>query len=140
MPNRLSPFFALGLVSVIFTLASACASMEARARGAKLDEAIDHYTEAVRWGDYETALSYHLPRAGRVPPADSEALENFRVTSIEVKSTRLHESMLEALIDLGVEYYSRFEGVVRSLRARQVWYYDERLGTWFIDGPFLALG
>ena len=125
--------------SVALALA-ACAEMEAKERASSLDTSSNAYATALRWGRYQEAARFRLPRSGPVTMQDVEPLEHIKLTSYEVTDQTMNADATEARIEVVIGYYHDDIGRVDTLKQSQVWWYEPTQKHWFLETelpPFL---
>jgi hypothetical protein len=115
-------------------LLAACSTVQSDKRALALQAATTAYESAMRWGYFETAYGYLHPdlRAGKDLPA---VLKNLRVTGYEVVQPPVvtDKGQAEATQIVNIDYLYEDRQVVKSITDRQVWRYDPRLGTWWLN-------
>jgi hypothetical protein len=119
---------------------AACAEMEAKERTSSLETSTNAYAAALRWGQYQEAARFRLPKSGPVGMPDLEPLQNIRLTSYEVTDQVVNPEVTEARIDVVIGYYHTDIGRVESLKQSQLWWYEPTEKHWFLDTdlpPFL---
>ncbi|MGH8565270.1 MAG: hypothetical protein ACREXW_14765 [Gammaproteobacteria bacterium] len=125
--------------SVALALA-ACAEMEAKDRASSLETSSNAYAAALRWGRYQEAARFRLPRSGPVTMPDVEPLEHIKLTSYEVMDQTLNADATEARMEVVIHYYHDDVGRVDTLKQSQVWWYEPTQKHWFLETdlpPFL---
>lgn len=117
-----------------------CASMGARDRADKLDQAMRRFEKGVRWAEYPLAEALIRPRTPPARRVSSAELEGIRVTRFEyVRQQPAPDAPEEIEAVAVIDAYSVTDGVVFSVTDRQRWYFDEEAGGWFVDGTLPAL-
>ncbi len=120
------------VLGLILALAG-CASMEAKKRDEALEMSVKAYGAALRWGQFEAAAKYRLPRRPVAERLDPARLEGIRVTAYEIGDQVVSKDQTEVLVSAWISYYHESIGKVRTLQDEQVWWFDERQGRWFLD-------
>ena len=73
--------------------------MESKERIESLDRSLITYGKALRWGDYEEAALYRLPRDGRpVRSVNRDDFKDMRVSSYQVFEQRFNRAQTEARV------------------------------------------
>ena len=121
----LAPVLALLLVT-------ACGSMGAQR--SPRDEALYTYVSAVRWSDFEAALSFVDPEVRRTRPMtelETERYKQFQVAGYEVKSAKEPaEGEYEQVVELRL--VNRNTQVERIVTDRQRWRWDAEAKRWWL--------
>jgi len=99
-----------------------------------LDESVEEYLAALRWGRYQDAWNYHAAQDGSKPAFPLEQLEQIRVTDHRVHEKDLNEDMSEASIKAQIEYYHTDYGTMRKAPLNQLWWYDPQARRWYLEG------
>jgi hypothetical protein len=112
-----------------------CASMESKERIESLDRSLITYGKALRWGEYEEAALYRLPRDGRpVKSVNRDDFKDIRVTSYQVFEQRFNRTQTEARVTMSISYYHEDTGTARTITDQQTWWYEPNQKRWFLDG------
>lgn len=112
-----------------------CASMESKERTESLDRSLITYGKALRWGEYEEAALYRLPRDGRpVRSVNRDDFKDIRVTSYQVFEQRFNRAQTEAGVTMSISYYHEDTGTARTITDQQTWWYEPNQKRWFLDG------
>lgn len=122
-------------ITIAFTLLlAACGGSGSAKRLETLDDAVNHYAQAMRWGRYEDAETYHMARDGQRLKFNLQELENIHITSYTVRDRDLHEDLLGADVTGEYSYFSTSYGTLRQVQFQQKWWYEEKSKRWFVDG------
>jgi len=116
----------------VLTLAG-CAEMDAKERASSLETSTNAYAAALRWGQYQEAARFRLPRSGPVTMPDVEPLEHIKLTSYEVTDQTMNADATEARMEVVIGYYHDDIGRVDTLKQSQVWWYDPTQKHWFLE-------
>jgi len=122
------------LLAAAALLLAGCEGIKNKEQASRLDDSLRAYTEAVRWGNFETAAVFAVPRAGRAPAPDPATLIGLKVTGYSVRIDRVSADASDADVAVGFTYYHEDRGSIRDVEQRATWYFDERRGTWLMDG------
>ena len=121
----LAPLLALFLVT-------ACGSMGAQRN--PRDQALYSYTSAVRWSDFDAALSFVDPETRRLKPMTELEIERYKqvqVAGYEVKSaSEPGEGLYEQVVELRL--VNRNTQVERVMTDRQRWRWDPEAKRWWL--------
>lgn len=97
------------------------------------DKTSKAYDLAVRWGEWEDALSF-LKRSDQDDAlSDLEDYRQVRVTAVKVKNTIIDKqslSIAQRVVD--IQYYRMSNVTVKNLQDRQVWEYNEEEDRWYL--------
>ncbi len=108
-------------------------------RGRALELAQKNYTEAIRWGDIDTAARYVEPGLRDGFLAYAEAFESIRITDYEIGEIDLDtENFESATVDVTYRGYVMPHYVEHRVRDRQVWTRDTDAGNDWRVRPELA--
>jgi hypothetical protein len=133
-----------GLISAALLLAG-CGTVEKDKRALGLQAATSGYQSSLRWGYFETAYGYVHPdqRKGKDLP---EMYKNLRLTGYDVVQPPLvtgeeprtakgkgRKEPTEATQVVAIEYLHEDRQVIKTLTDRQIWRYDPKLESWWLD-------
>jgi hypothetical protein len=125
-----------GLLAMVLAAPLAgCARMQKKDRQSRLSDTITAYVGAIRWGNYETAAAFAVPRSEQTTTADPTALQNLRVTGYTVRVNRVNAEGDEADVSLTFTYYQETRGTVNTVIQDATWYFDETRQGWLMDAP-----
>lgn len=123
-------FFSLLIVMMML---NACASMQAKEKFIKLDESLNRYAAAIRWGRYVDAYDYHVGKDGYRPRLKTEAYEGIRVTGYETVEKTINTEQTEATVVSIISYYNENVGTVSKYKHIQTWWFKEDTKKWLLD-------
>lgn len=125
----------LGWAALLGLVLTGCASMESKERIEGLDRSLITYGKALRWGDYEEAALYRLPRDGRpVRSVNRDDFKDIRVSSYQIFEQRFNRAQTEARVIMSISYYHEDTGTARTITDQQTWWYEPNQKRWFLDG------
>ena len=125
----------LRLAALLGLVLTGCASMESKERIESLDRSLITYGKALRWGDYEEAALYRLPRDGRpVRSVNRDDFKDIRVSSYQIFEQRFNRAQTEARVTMSISYYHEDTGTARTITDQQIWWYEPNQKRWFLDG------
>ena len=106
--------------------------MQKKNQASRLDQSIRAYVGAIRWGNFETAVAFAVPRAGAqaVNPA---SFDGIKVTGYTVRIKSVSEAVDEADVHLSFSYYDDAQGTVGSIDQDATWYLDRERKSWLMD-------
>jgi hypothetical protein len=131
------PFLIIALVSV--GALGGCAPIERQARSDDLKSFTRQYAQAMRWGQFEVAYSFHRPESGEIAPVDFSTLRNLRFTRYRVLKLDAEPEALDAEVSVAYAYYDEYVGRVSEHNETQRWWYDMEAERWWLDAPFPEL-
>lgn len=118
---------------LLVLLLSACAS-SARGRADQLDTSQTLLSAAVRWGDFDQALTLVDPAWREAHPLTDLDRERYRQVQISayraLRSRPLDGGDVEREVEIGV--VNRNTQAERTLRWRERWHYDEAGKHWWL--------
>lgn len=124
--------YVLVLISV-----SGCWNTGASKRTNQFEETLDAYRLMIRWGRYERALNYIRMRESEPRKFDREFYRMIRVTRYDIVDEigygKEIEDPREIHIITAIEFLHEDSIKLKSMRYKQVWYYDETEEGWFLD-------
>jgi len=115
-----------------------CAGMKKKDLAARLDQALSAYAGAIRWGNYETAAAFAVPRAAAPRVVDPSALSGLKVPGYSERFNRVNEAGDEAEVSLSFTYYQETRGTLRTVEQDATWYYDDEREVWLMDAGLPA--
>ena len=114
-------------------IVSACASVEDSKKTITLDSATRQYERAIRWGEYEAAVS--LRRDSTVTHADIDHLKTVKVTAYEQVRQTDSADRSETVIEVKISYYNEYTMKEKTIFDKQSWKYDPEKKSWYITSP-----
>lgn len=122
---------------LVLVLLSACVNIGIKRKVSMLDDEITDYTVSLRWSMLDTIESYHKNKNGKTRPLDRSAMEDIRVTNVDLQEKSLNQDFTEAVVKGEVDYYRVDSGALKKLSITQNWWYDDKEKHWFIDGDYI---
>jgi hypothetical protein len=123
--------FGLAFIPVLFFL-SGCATVKDLTYKKKFDDASKVYGNAIRWSEFETAQQFLRTGGADATTANLLHLNEFKVTSYEVKQTKPLEDILQVRQEAEIKYYKKGSLIEKTLRDLQLWEYDKDRKKWFL--------
>jgi hypothetical protein len=120
------------VVSMLVLLAG-CTGTGTKMRLRSLDDAINAYAQALRWGRYDDAQQFHMTRDGGRIVLDEHVMADIRVTGYAVRETVFDEEGTTAQVQAEFKYFITSRGTLQSRVVPQTWWYDEESKRWFLD-------
>ena len=99
--------------------------------GAKIDDTLNRYGGAIRWGEFERAQEFQVP--SKRTRLDLDWLRTIHVSSYEViyKKEDLGGNIREQTAK--IRYFIEGTGLEKTLLDRQLWRYDEDVGNLMLE-------
>lgn len=131
--NGLRAVLAAVLASVLL---AGCAAMREHKRLDSLEASLQSYGTALRWGEWEAANEYRVPRkkSEQLKPMPKAELKHIRVTDYEIVQRVLSPDEKLARIRARITFYDTNTGAVHTLGDEQTWWYNDDARHWFLDG------
>ena len=129
-------YIKLLVLTSIILIQFACGSTGEQKKAVSLNDAIDDYAYALRWGRIDDAVSYHVNEEGIKPDIDQNVMKSIRVTGFSIKSRTINTEQTEAIVESELNYYNDEYGTLRSLEYTQSWWYQPDMQQWFLDSEF----
>lgn len=90
--------------------------------GESLREALDHYTDAVRWGRAASAMTHVAPRLRRAMARRHLAwARNIRIAETQVVDLNHNDAQHRAVVFVQIAWYSDSDPMVRQTTLEQTW-------------------
>ena len=121
----------LGLL--VLAMLAGCNGAGVKSRVKSLDEAINAYAQALRWGRYDDAQVFHMSRDGKRIALDEHTMADIRVTGYSVRETVLDEEGTTADVQAEFKYFVTNRGALQTRVLPQTWWYDEESKRWLLD-------
>lgn len=134
---RFTRCFEICVVAVLMLLISGCQPFQAvrnKDRLWNLSVVEKYYSSAVRWGEYDTALSYLRTRNEPAKRIERSFLEKIRVTEYKLAREIVAPDALQVVYTYRISFLHEDSPQVYELVDTQTWWYDEDEGHWFKDG------
>ncbi|MDH5444675.1 MAG: hypothetical protein OEY52_03910 [Gammaproteobacteria bacterium] len=128
LTNKFYTFLSL----MVFLLLSSCASVPEELE--MLDTTLNNYEKAMLWGEYNYILTSH--KGDKMSSYQREKLNSIKVTSYEVLFSKLLPGGKKFVQKVGLKYYNRSYGVLRSLTVDQEWVFELERNAWVLLTPF----
>ncbi|MBI2993153.1 MAG: hypothetical protein HYY48_03135 [Gammaproteobacteria bacterium] len=122
------------ICSALVLLLTACGGGSSTKRLESLEEAINHYAQAMRWGRYDDAEAFHMSRDGQRYQFNLEGLESVRITGYAVRERQLNDNLVEAEVAGEYSYFNTSYGTLRHAPFQQKWWYNTESKRWFVEG------
>lgn len=112
-----------------------CENFKTKDQSNRLDQALSAYTGAIRWGNYDTAMVFAVPRSGTGPGVNPDALVGLKVTGFTTRINRVNPTADEANVTVGFTYYHQDRTSIRQVEQTATWYFDPVRQGWLMDSP-----
>jgi hypothetical protein len=106
--------------------------MKKETQASRLDQTLRAYAGSLRWGNFDTATAFAVPRAG-INSVRAATLIGTKVTGYEVRVSSVNEDASEAKVHMTFTYYDDQRGTVGSLDQDAIWYWDDDKDNWLMD-------
>jgi hypothetical protein len=108
-------------------------SYQERKKEIVLDDTLSKYRTAMRWGRWDTCLSFRDLKAPAVPEQD---LDNIQVTSYEIRQPPVSTEEDSVLQVVEIQYVLRDRQRLRKVYDKQDWRFDVEQKVWRLHSPF----
>lgn len=95
------------------------------------DETLTGYESAIRWGQWEKAASYQIPRPR--PGQRLDRLKGYKVTGYQVRYRHSEEPSALLFQTVEIRYLRPDELTERSMVEEETWRYDEDKERWMLE-------
>ncbi len=127
----------MGVVALLLLSLGGCWNTGASKRTNQFEETLDAYRMMIRWGKFERAMNYIRLRESEPATFDREFYRQIRVTGYdiidEIGYGKEIDDPREIHIITAIEFLHQDDISLKSMRYKQVWYYDEIEEGWFLD-------
>ncbi|WP_166642608.1 hypothetical protein [Methylocaldum gracile] len=113
-----------------FTLVACAHDM----RVMKMEEALNSYGSAIRWGAFQKAWDFQTDKQKRAP--DFKALKNIKVTGYDSVFRTVQNEGTIVLQTVEIRYIDNERLVEKSLTDEQKWHFDVEKKQWLLDSSF----
>jgi hypothetical protein len=127
------PVFAACAVLVLAAVLSGCASTS---QGSALQQAQYAWSAAIRWGDFEGAMTLVDPEYLEANPVTDLELARYaqvQISGYTVLAERAGDAMAQREIEIGV--INRHTMAERTVHYREVWRWDPEAKAWWLTTP-----
>lgn len=131
-PTRSMCSFGLLYALLASLLLSGCGAVEKDKRAVGLQTATNGYQSALRWGYYETAYGFVHPDLRKNKPLPP-LFNGLRLTGYDVVQPPTLQDKDSATQIVAIEYLYEDRQVVKRLSDRQLWRWDEKLDSWWLQ-------
>jgi hypothetical protein len=114
------------------TFLGACTAMQKNRQMTDLDRSLKAYTGSLRWGNYDTAAAFAVPRKGP-PTVHPGELSDIQITGYSVVINGVNAAVNEASVHLNFTYYDESRGTVGSIDQDATWYLVSEDVGWLMD-------
>ena len=125
------------ILVLVLVLLSACVDVSMKRKASMLDDELTDYTVSLRWSMLDTIESYHRNKNGETRPLDRSAMEDIRVTNVDMQEKSMNADVTKAVIKGEVDYYRVDSGALKKLNVTQNWWYDDKEKRWFIEDDYI---
>ncbi len=134
MPHRCrSVLTRPSLVALLAAALVGCNPVKEDKMSDTLQDALNGYQKALRWGYFDNAFAYLDPKQRNDKPMPA-VLEGLRLTGYDViQPAVVKEEKMTAMQLVEIEYVYEDQQVVKKLKDRQIWHYDEKKKSWWLE-------
>jgi hypothetical protein len=118
---------------LVLVMLAGCNGTGVKSRLKSLDDSINAYAQALRWGRYEDAQVFHMGRDGRRIVLDEHTMKDIRVTGYSVRETVLDEEGTTAEVQAEFKYFITNRGALQTKVVPQTWWHDDESKRWLLD-------
>ena len=115
-------------LSFFVLLLVGCATFQGLARLKSLEDTLDAYEQAMRWGEYQLVGSFMEGTEQHI--LNLEELEKIKVTSYRLMESHTSEDKLQAHQTVEIKYFNKDYLIVKTVVDEQRWEYDLEQETW----------
>ena len=119
-------------IILLSLLVIGCASVTDMKKMDKFEQTSHAYELAIRWSDFEMASSFIKDQEDPNLAAQIEHLNQFQVTSYEVKRFLPSAEKSQVLVFADVQYFKKSGLIVKNFSHRQLWTFDPDKEVWFL--------
>lgn len=130
------PSYKTIVISLFLALLTACATVTRELD--RLDDTMRLYERALRWQNYDAAISLHRNEQENMTAQRRESLKRIRVTAYNEVYRKLENNGQSAEQMVEIKYYNDEYAVVRSLTLKNQWELDKQSQRWYLTNPFPA--
>ena len=109
-----------------------CGAIGKKNQTIRLDQSLKAYAGSMRWGNFETAAAFAVPRGG-ANVVSAASLNGIKVTAYEIRINSVNEEADEASVHLSFTFYDENRGTVGAVNQDAVWYLDDDRQGWLLD-------
>ncbi|GAB3387228.1 hypothetical protein [Lysobacter fragariae] len=121
------------LMSLSLLVLAACSNIGTPAN--KLDQSQYAWSAAIRWGDFEGAISMIDPKIRektKVSAAEMERYKQVQISAYRDLGASADVKGGKAVRDIEIGVINRYNMTERTVRYREVWRWDEEGKTWWL--------
>ena len=116
--------FCSGMILLVLVFGqTSCATLSDQMR--QLQEALRRYEYALRWQDFDLAMSLHKNVTKQLSPEERKHLKQFKVTAYNVKYSRVYDGETKCTQIIEIGYYIEDRVVLKEMTIKNEWEYDE---------------
>ena len=124
------------LFVLFFISLSGCSSIGFREKN-KFEARIQAFAHSLRWSQFEEAQSFIRLRNKQSPDQNIEYLKQIKITKYEPLSEIArnvpNQESSEITSTYTIDYYHMDNYIIKHHKYEQAWWYDDTVGTWFLD-------
>jgi hypothetical protein len=120
------------LIPVIALLMFGCATLSYNSKMDSFEGISRAYEKALNASDFETAYQFMDPETIKEETGFSK-YKNIKIVDYEVKKYDLSDDNSEISQTVEIGYYKLGNYILRTLRHKELWKYDEEKENWFLQ-------
>jgi hypothetical protein len=106
-------------------------------RGAKFENRVRFYSQAIRWSEFERAQPFIRMREDHTQKQDLDFFNKIKVTKYQstdkTPKQNFDEQSSDIILVYEIDYFIDDDYKLKHVRDEQLWWYDETEGDWFLD-------
>ena len=126
-------------IILLSLLVFGCASVAEMKQMDKFEQIAQSYELAIRWSDFEMASSFLKDQENPDIAAQIKHLNQYQVTSYEVKRFLPSADKTQVLVFADVQYFKKNGLIVKNFSDRQLWQFDPDKKNWYLTSGLPAL-
>lgn len=125
----------LAMGAILSIALTGCVTLQGQKANAEdLQETVNAFNAAVRWGDFKTASAMIPDPAQDVFWEDAELfLQNTRIAKMEIRSVKVDEGAETGTAHVSFTYYRLNDPSFRTLLLHQRWRFDPDRHAWLVE-------
>ena len=113
-----------------------CATIKEFGKMDKFAETSKAYEHAIRWSDFDFAVSFLDPSKEKPDLLGESIVKNIKVTDYRIRKTVISQDESQVVLIVQVSYYRTDNVVVNTIMDHQLWEWDSENSHWFLKTGF----
>jgi hypothetical protein len=113
-----------------------CATMKEFGKMDKFAEISDAYEQAIRWSDFDFALSFLDPSKEKPDLLGDTIFKKIKVTDYRIRKTVVSADESQVSLIVQISYYRTDNVVVNTIIDHQLWKWDPENSFWLLTTGF----